>query len=235
MGGGGGTPGLEITLISPSSPVSNRTGESRTFKAKVNKSNTIVKWKLDGVMVFGHLYPPANTELSYSTVAPSGSGSHELKVEAEKNGVLVSKSWIWNIDEIIDNCSKTHLSTSGNVYIKIENATLYKRQNGTYYLDVDWFVHGCETYWQDPDFPATRCEMTVTIGVSWDYIGIPGEPLPYPPDQVQEIDSCTKSGTNTFEVQSRACSVNINLFVKCYRYMIFLGMEDDSCYCFLGV
>ncbi len=230
--GGGGTPELEITLISPESPVFNYAGESRTFKASVNQDNVIVRWKLDGVVVQTNNNPPANTEISYTDDAVFG--SHELKVEAEISGVLVSKSWIWNVDELVGTCTKTHLSISGDVYINIENATLYKRSNGTYYLDVNWFVHGCQTLSQDPDFPATRCELIVTIGVSWNYIGIPGEPSPYPPDQVQEIDSCSGSGFNKFEVQSSECSVNINLFVKCYWYLILLGMEEDSCSCSLG-
>ncbi len=232
--GGGGTPELEITLISPESPVFNYAGESRTFKASVNQDNVIVRWKLDGVVVQTNNNPPANTEISYTDDAVFG--SHELKVEAEISGVLVSKSWIWNVDEVVGTCSITHLSISGDVYIKIENATLYKRSNGTYYLDVNWFVQGCERLKLEYNFPAP-CEMTVTASVSWDYVGIPGEPSPYPPEQVQEIDSCSGSGSNTFEVDSSHCSVSIKLYVKCYAYFppipskILVGSEEDSCSC----
>ncbi|MHC1575952.1 MAG: hypothetical protein ACXQTE_01225 [Methanosarcinaceae archaeon] len=181
--------------------------------------------------------PPSNTDISYTDDAVFG--NHELKVEAEKSGVLVSKSWTWNVDEVVGTCSKTHMSISGDVYIKIENATLYKRPNGTYYLDVDWFVQGCERLKLNYNFPAP-CEMIVTTSVSWDYLGIPGEPSPYPPDQEQEIDSCSGSGSNTFEVQSRECSVSVNLYVKCYAYFppippkILVGSEEDSCSCSIG-
>jgi hypothetical protein len=101
MGGGG----MLITLISPTSPVSNRAGESRTFKASVNMDNPIVRWKLDGVLVQAAMNLPANTEMSYTANAVAG--IHELKVEAEKNGVLVSKSWTWNVDELISSCSNS--------------------------------------------------------------------------------------------------------------------------------
>jgi len=234
---GGGT--MLITLISPGSPVSDLAGESRTFKASVNIDDPVVRWKLDGVLVQEHIPQedmdlPANTELSYTTTASFG--IHELEIEAEKDGVLVSNSWTWNVDEIVGNCSKTHSSTSGDVYIQINNATLYKRSNGTYDVDVNWFVQGCERLKLEYNFPAP-CEMTVTTNVSWDYVGIPGEPSPYPPEQIQEIDSCSGSGSNTFYIENNHCTVSVKLYVKCYAYFppipykIPVGFEEDSCSC----
>lgn len=249
MMGGGGTPELEITLISPETPVSNYAGEARTFKASVNLDYAIVRWKLDGVLVQTNNYPPANTEISYTDDAVFG--SHELKVEAEKNGILVSKSWTWNVDELINSCSNFYMSESGEIYINIKNATLYKRIDGTYYVYVDWSVNGCETTRQNAangdlvlplPFEGPCCQMIVTAGVSWDYIGIPGEPTPYPPDQVQEIDSCSASGSNTFEVESSSCRVFIKLHTECFAHpiigqlilpRIMITMEDGSCYCSL--
>ncbi|MDK2834180.1 MAG: hypothetical protein PWP63_1267 [Methanolobus sp.] len=232
---GGGT--MLITLISPGSPVSNFSGESRTFKASVNMDDPIVRWKLDGVLVQEHIPQeymdlPANTELSYTTTASFG--IHELEIEAEKDGVLVSNSWIWNVGEIVSSCSNSYMSGSGNLYIKIKNAILFRRPNGTYYVNVDWSVHGCETFRQE-SYPYKRCKMTVTTRVSWDYIAIPGQPSPYPPEQVQEIDSCSGSGSNTLEVESRNCVITIHLFVKCFAYytVLFL-MEEESCSCYLG-
>jgi hypothetical protein len=233
MGGGG----MLITLISPTSPVSNRAGESRTFKASVNMDNPIVRWKLDGVLVQAAMNLPANTEMSFTANAVAG--IHELKIEAEKNGVLVSKSWIWNVDELISSCSKSHLSSSGDISINIANAALFRRPNGTYYVDVNWSVQGCGRLKLEYNFPAP-CEMTVTTSVSWNYVGIPGQPSPYPPAQVQEIDLCSGSGFNSFEIESISCSINIQLHVKCYAYFppvpykILVGFETDSCSCSLG-
>lgn len=246
--GGGGTPELEITLISPESPVSSYAGESRIFKASVNQDDAIVRWKLDGVLVQTNNNPPANTDISYTDDAVFG--SHELKVEAEKGGVVVSKSWTWNVDRVVNDCSNSYLSGSGEIYIDIESAILYERPNGTYYIHVDWFVHGCQTTSQRAangeivlplDGPC--CQMVVTTGVSWDYFGIPGEPSPYPSEQVQEIDLCSGHGSNTFEVQSRECSVFVELHTECFAYPIVGGVvipirtmvaeESGSCYCSL--
>jgi hypothetical protein len=225
---GGGT--MLITLISPGSPVPSFSGESRTFKASVNMDDPIVRWKLDGVLVQEHIPQeymdlPANTELSYTTTASFG--IHELEIEAEKDGVLVSNSWIWNVDRVVNNCSNTYLSNSGEIYIKITDANLHQRSDGSYYVDVDWFVHGCQTTAQRAangeimlplDGPC--CEMIITVGVSWDYIGQPGEPSPFPDNHVQEINLCSKSGSSTFEISNNECRVFVKLHTECFAYLI---------------
>ncbi len=231
--GGGGTPALQITLISPESPVSNRAGESRTFKASVNLDNVIVRWKLDGVLVQAAMNLPANTELSYT--ADAVAGIHELKVEAEKNGVLVSKSWTWNVDELISSGSNSYMSDSGNIYINIKNATLYKRPDGTYSVDIDWYVGACQSIVEDNDddfSPVTygpACKMIVTVGVYWNCLTYPGASADNILQQVQETDIREPSGFNTFDSVYRECTAFVKVDVECYAHLVYhtvVGEEE---------
>ncbi|HAE41898.1 MAG TPA: hypothetical protein DCG34_03140 [Clostridiales bacterium] len=219
MGGGG----MLITLISPMSPVSNRAGESRTFKASVNMDNPIVRWKLDGVLVQAAMNLPANTQMSYTANAVAG--IHELKVEAEKNGVLVSKSWTWNVDELISSCSNSYMSSSGNVYVKIKNATLHKRPNGTYSIDIDWYVGACQSiaagsYNFSPVTYGPACKMIVTVGVYWNNLTYPGAPADNILQQVQETNTREASGLNTFDNVYRECRAFVKVDVECYAHPV---------------
>lgn len=217
MGGGG----MLITLISPTSPVSNRAGESRTFKASVNMDNPIVRWKLDGVLVQAAMNLPANTEMSFTANAVAG--IHELKIEAEKNGVLVSKSWIWNVDELISSSSNSYMSDSGNVYVKIKNATLYQKTDGTYSVDVEWSAHGCTRFNDQNLVGYKKCETVVTIRVTWNLLTLPGGSDPYQ-QIVHRSDLCTISGSDRFDGVSRpGCSITITLKAKCWR----IGLDND--------
>lgn len=228
MGGGGSTP-LNITQISPGSPVSSRPDESRTFKAKVNKSNTIVKWKLDGNMVFAHQYPPANTELSYSTVAPSESGSHVLKIQAEKNGLTVSKTWIWYVDETVGNGQSSPSSNSftENAVIAVDNAILYRRFDGTYYVEVHWSSLVCEGYRSEDHTSVTSCDQHLQFVVSWQVITYPGDPEPSYFEQGNEVSGyCAAVGTEVIELppsfMNSSPSVRINLTVDCHLLKYFI-------------
>ncbi len=212
--GGGSTPELQITLISPESPVSNYVGEVRTFKASVNQSNVIVRWKLDGYLVQGNNNPPANSEISYNYDAVFG--SHELKVEAEKNGVLVSKSWTWNVDEILGTCNSTPDGNSvrENAQIEIDEATLYRRFDGTHYVEVNWSGIAGMGYVADPETIVSSCEMSVKIIISWQVLTYPGDPEQQYVDTETEVSYCNGEGTNTLDLPYPYDNITIVVYLN---------------------
>jgi hypothetical protein len=212
--GGGGTPELQITLISPESPVLNYAGESRTFKASVNQDNVIVRWKLDGYLVQGNNNPPANSEISCTDDAVFG--SHELKVEAEKNGVLVSKSWTWNVNEILGTCYSVvdGNSLKENAQIEIDEATLYRRFDGTHYVEVNWSGITGMGYIADPKTIVSSCEMSVKIMVSWQVLSYPGDPEPQYVETTIDVNYCNSEGTNILDLPHPYDNITVVVYLN---------------------
>lgn len=256
MGGGG----IVITRVSPLTPAYDISGSNRTFSIKVNIENPIIRWILDDVIVNEQIpspgvNTPVNSEYSYTSEATFG--NHIMKVEVEKNGVMAFIVWEWNVDECVSTCSNTFFSLSGEIYIKIKKATLYRRPNSTFYITIDWFVHGCQATNQrvsngEIALPLCGpcCELIVKTGICWNYIGMPGGPSPYPDEQTQEIVVCSSNGSNTFESPLGQCTAYVKLQVKCFAYLISeaipplipafiipirtkVSEEIGVCYCYL--
>lgn len=218
--GGGYPPDLQITLVSPTSPVSNYAGESRDFKAKVNLNSDVLRWKLDGVVVQTNNNPIANTDYTYTDNAVFG--SHELKVEAEKSGVVVSKSWTWNVDEIAGTGQSSPDSNSVTEYavIEIDNAILYKKFDGTYYIEIHWSSLVCEGYKVQDHTSVTSCDQFLQFVVTWQVITYPGDPeTVHVEDEIEVNNYCTGEGIQTINLPSHfidsSTSVRINLTAEC--------------------
>jgi len=222
--GGGYPSNLQITLLSPTSPVSNYAGESRTFKTSVNMDNPIVRWKLDGVLVQEHIPHegmdlPANTELSYTTTASFG--IHELKIEAEKNDVLVSKSWTWNVDEVVGGGGSPSPTVTANAVIDIDNATLHRKADGSYYVEIEWSYLVCEGYRnEDNTYGILGSEVNLEFIVTWQVITYPGDPTPISATkEIQLTNQCLAEGTETInlpeEFMNSSTTVTINLSTVC--------------------
>ncbi|WP_135389315.1 hypothetical protein [Methanolobus halotolerans] len=120
---------------------------------------------------------------------------------------------------------KSTLMLLAMVYINF-TGKLYERSNGSRYINVDWFVSGCQTTSKKFNSPAP-CEMKITIWVS--------EPISLTPIVHSVPESCSASGNDYIDVPSSGdYRTNVKLEVKCYAYLplkTLVGMREDSCYC----
>ncbi|ABE52079.1 hypothetical protein [Methanococcoides burtonii] len=239
--GGGGTPDLEITLISPESPISNYAGESRTFKASVNLNCNVLRWKLDGVVVQTNNYPTANTDYTY--IDDAVFGSHELKVEAEKDGVVVSKSWIWNVDEIAGTgqSSPDTNSATENASIEIDNSILYHKFDGTYYIEIHWSSLVCEGYRAQNHTIVTSCDQSLQFVITWQVITYPEDPEPAHFEREIEVHNyCNGEGIEVIDLPSHfmdsSTSVRINLTAECHALIYWIPTTlSGSAYVTCGI
>ncbi|MDW7730884.1 MAG: hypothetical protein SCH66_00470 [Methanolobus sp.] len=149
----------------------------------------------------------------------------DIMCEKQKEQLLKTKSSLG--DTLVDSCNQEHFDATGDVYIKY-TAKLYERSNGSRYINVDWFVSGCQTISKEFNFPAP-CDMKITIWVS--------EPITLTPI-VHSSDSCSASGSEVIDVPSSGdYRINMKLEVKCYAYLVpfapksLVGTAEDSCYC----
>ncbi|MDD2613708.1 MAG: hypothetical protein PHH67_00040 [Methanosarcina sp.] len=128
-------------------------------------------------------------------------------------------------DTLINSCTREFLDGTGDIYIKF-TSKLYQRSNGSRYMNVSWFVSGCQTTSKEFQFPAP-CEMTVTIWIS--------EPINLPAIVHQVPSSCTASGAETIDVPSNGSyKTNVKLEAKCYAYLpakILIANRENSCNC----
>ena len=130
-------------------------------------------------------------------------------------------------DTLINSCTREYLDGTGDIYIKF-TSKLYQRSNGSRYINVSWFVSGCQTTSKEFPFPAP-CEMKLTIWIS--------EPINLPAIVHQVPNSCTASGAETIDVPGNGnYRTNVKLEAKCYAYLpvkTLIAIREGSCNCFI--